>query len=48
MPPDINKSEIEFSIEGDAIRFGLGALKNVGTAAVDSIIEVREKCGKFK
>ncbi len=48
LPPDINKSEIEFSIEGDAIRFGLGALKNVGTAAVDSIIQVREKCGKFK
>jgi DNA polymerase-3 subunit alpha len=39
--PDINKSGNEFTIEGNSIRFGLSALKNVGTAAIDSIIEAR-------
>ena len=39
--PDINKSENEFTIEGNSIRFGLSAIKNVGSAAIDSIIEAR-------
>lgn len=43
LPPDINKSEYSFSIEGSAIRFGLSALKNVGAAAIESIIEARQK-----
>ncbi len=47
LPPDINKSIYSFSIEGSEIRFGLSALKNVGTAAIDSIIEERTK-GLFK
>ncbi len=38
---DINKSLYSFSIEGAAIRFGLSAIKNVGSAAIDSIIEAR-------
>jgi DNA polymerase-3 subunit alpha len=47
LPPDINKSDIEFSIEnpstssGQAIRFGLSAIKNVGSAAIESILEAR-------
>jgi len=41
LPPDINKSIYSFSIEGPEIRFGLSALKNVGTAAIDSILEER-------
>ncbi|MBN2894299.1 MAG: DNA polymerase III subunit alpha [Campylobacterales bacterium] len=49
-PPDINRSYMEFSpaqIEGkDVILFGLGAIKGVGEAAVDSILEVRRD-GKF-
>lgn len=47
LPPDINKSEVEFSIEQGKIRFGLSAIKNVGTAAIDSILEAR-KSQKFK
>jgi len=43
LPPDINKSLLSFSIEGSAIRFGLSAIKNVGTAAIESIIEARSK-----
>ena len=43
LPPDINRSIYSFSIEGSEIRFGLSALKNVGTAAIDSILEERAK-----
>ncbi len=45
--PDINKSEAMFSIEGDSIRFGLGAIKSVGVAAISKVIEER-KNGQFK
>jgi DNA polymerase III subunit alpha len=47
LPPHINESEAEFSVSGDAIRFGLAAIKNVGRGAIDSIIEVRKKLGCF-
>ncbi len=43
LPPDINKSYHSFSIEKDSIRFGLSAIKNVGEAAIESIIEARTK-----
>ena len=46
LPPDINESKKDFSISGENIRFGLAAVKNVGYAAIDSIISVRET-GKF-
>jgi len=46
LPPDINASFIEFTIEKNAIRFGLSAVKNVGTAAIDAVLEGRQK-GKF-
>lgn len=42
-PPDINKSHFSFSIEGNSIRFGLSAIKNVGQAAIESILEAREQ-----
>jgi DNA polymerase-3 subunit alpha len=47
LPPDINESQSDFSITGEHIRFGLAAVKNVGIGAIDSIISVREKEGKF-
>lgn len=43
LPPDINKSQHSFSIEGGSIRFGLSAIKNVGEAAIEAILEGREK-----
>lgn len=47
LPPDINKSEKEFTIEDDTrIRFGLSAIKNVGEAAINAILSVR-KNGDF-
>ncbi len=47
LPPDINKSVEKFSIEGTSIRFGLSALKHVGSAAIESIIAAREGHGPF-
>lgn len=53
LPPDINKSGEDFAIEKTdksklgAIRFGLSAIKNVGSAAIESIIESRNKDGDF-
>ena len=46
LPPDINESQKDFSISGENIRFGLAAVKNVGEAAIESIIAMRKK-GKF-
>ncbi|MGA1861989.1 DNA polymerase III subunit alpha [Deferribacter thermophilus] len=48
LKPDINESYKDFVISGDSIRFGLGAIKNVGFGAIDEIINEREKNGKFK
>ncbi len=49
LPPDVNESFSKFTMVGeDAIRFGLGAVKNVGQLAIDSIIETRERLGPFK
>ena len=50
-PPDVNDSFLEFSAitkdEKDIILFGLGAIKGVGTSAVESIIQTREEDGPF-
>ncbi|MFQ6104560.1 MAG: DNA polymerase III subunit alpha, partial [Candidatus Glassbacteria bacterium] len=48
LPPDVNESDFQFTVVPEGIRFGLGAIKNVGRAAIESIIEVREKAGRFK
>jgi DNA polymerase-3 subunit alpha len=47
LPPDINESEKDFSVIEDRIRFGLAAVKNVGEAALDSIIEERNNDGPY-
>jgi DNA polymerase-3 subunit alpha len=46
--PDVNASQLSFAVEGDAIRVGLGAVKGVGEAASQAILEAREKVGRFK
>jgi DNA polymerase-3 subunit alpha len=47
LPPDVNESLTDFAVVGDAIRFGLGAVKGVGEGAVRSIIESRAQSGRF-
>jgi DNA polymerase-3 subunit alpha len=59
LPPDVNASEFTFTpvrdsqsgsngAKGDAIRFGLGAVKNVGQNAVEAIIKARTEVGSFR
>lgn len=50
LPPDVNESFLEFAVVPDkkAIRFGLNAIKNVGTAAAEEIVRAREEHGHFK
>ncbi len=48
LPPDINESDKDFTVVEDGVRFGLAAVKNVGGAALDSIIEERGKNGPFE
>ncbi|HBG45997.1 MAG TPA: DNA polymerase III subunit alpha [Deltaproteobacteria bacterium] len=45
-PPDLNESSMEFTVSGKRIRFGLAAVKNVGEAAIDEMLRVRQD-GKF-
>jgi DNA polymerase III subunit alpha len=49
LPPDVNASVYAFRVEGpSAIRYGMGAIKGVGAAAVEAIIEERGNNGPFK
>jgi DNA polymerase-3 subunit alpha len=48
LPPDVNASDMHFTPDGDAIRFGLGAIKNLGAAAVQAIVNARSECGPFE
>ncbi len=45
--PDINTSEDKFTVEQDGIRFGLGAVKNIGRGLLRQMVAEREKNGKF-
>jgi len=47
LPPDVNHSEWSFTPDGNAIRFGLGAVKNLGQAAVEAIAKARAEVGRF-
>lgn len=48
LPPDINESGKDFTVVDGNIRFGLAAIKNVGVAAVDELLESRTDGGPFK
>nr|WP_225727201.1 MULTISPECIES: DNA polymerase III subunit alpha [unclassified Nocardia] len=47
LAPDVNESSLRFSAVGNDIRFGLGGIRNVGANVVESIIETRNKKGKY-
>ena len=48
LPPDINHSDDPFTVDGDGIRFGLSAVKNVGRGLIRSIVAKRKEGGPFK
>ena len=47
LPPDVNDSDLWYSAVGSDIRFGLGAIRNVGAHVVESIIRSRKEKGRF-
>ncbi|ROQ91217.1 DNA polymerase III subunit alpha [Desulfosoma caldarium] len=47
LPPDVNVSELDFTVVEGKIRFGLGAVKNVGEGAIEAILAARAKDGPF-
>lgn len=47
LPPDVNESLRDFTVVGNRIRFGLAGIKNVGDAAIEAIIQERERGGPF-
>ncbi|HEV8335443.1 MAG TPA: DNA polymerase III subunit alpha [Candidatus Polarisedimenticolia bacterium] len=46
-PPDINRSGLDFTVEESALRFGLGAIKNVGDGTIEAILQARDRVGSF-
>ena len=48
LPPDINESYSKFTVNGDKIRFGLSAVRNVGSNVVEGIVKARKNRGKFE
>ncbi len=48
LPPNINRSYAEFSVEDGGVRIGMAAIKNVGISVIENIVAEREKGGDFK
>jgi DNA polymerase-3 subunit alpha len=48
LPPDVNRSQWSFTLEAGQIRFGLGAVRNVGQAPVESLVRARAEGGPFR
>ena len=47
LPPDVNESNMFFTVVGPNIRFGLGAVKGVGGMAIESVLQARQHLGRF-
>ena len=45
LPPDVRTSDLDFAVEGERVRFGLSAIKNVGEGAIRSLLEARAAAG---
>ena len=48
LAPDVNKSDVVFAVEGNAIRYALAAIKNVGAGAMEMLVKARLRGGPFK
>jgi DNA polymerase-3 subunit alpha len=48
LPPDVNRSGVRFNVTAEGIRFGLGAIRGVGSKTAEAIIEVRESGGRYE
>ena len=47
LPPDVNRSTLTFSVEGEGIRYALGALKGAGDEAMKALVQEREQNGAY-
>lgn len=47
LPPDVNQSALNFTVDKGSIRFGLAAIKNVGRGAIENILQLKDKDGLF-
>jgi len=47
LPPDINQSYVDFTVAEDNIRFGIGAVKNVGVGLIEKLVQERQTGGQF-
>src|SRR3989442_6476007 len=48
LPPNVNESDLDFAITPTGIRFGLGAVKNVGEGAAEAVVEARQAGGAVR
>ena len=48
LPPDINKGEADFSVDGGDIRYGLAAIKSIGRPVIRAIVNDRKELGEFR
>jgi DNA polymerase-3 subunit alpha len=48
LPPDVNESSYMFTVVGDKIRYGMGAIKGVGESAIEALLAARQKVGRFR
>ena len=48
LPPDVNESGYQFTVVGNKIRYGMGAIKGVGESAIESLLTARQRVGKFR
>jgi DNA polymerase III subunit alpha len=48
LPPDVNRSRVKFTVADGGIRFGLGAIRGIGTKVAEALIAERERGGEFK
>jgi DNA polymerase-3 subunit alpha len=47
-PPDVNRSGADFTVEDGEVLYALGAVRNVGLAAMEHLVAVREEGGRFR
>ncbi|MGI9392304.1 MAG: DNA polymerase III subunit alpha, partial [Parvibaculales bacterium] len=48
LPPNVNKSDVMFSVEGNAVRYALAAVRNVGREMMEALVRERKENGPFK
>ena len=48
LPPDVNQGEVGFGVDGNGIRYGLSAIKNVGRPVIEEMVRERQKNGRYR